>query len=131
MATPRNPHKSSDGQGIPFHVLLIEEDPKQTELYSDLIREVADCKVDVMSRVESSFDWIGRSNYHLVVIDASSSVARGDGTTTGRTDGIGPSSGLNGLTLVEQIKRVSPVTSVILVSEQATIEQAVAAIRLG
>src|SRR4051794_40260329 len=117
MATPRN-QRSSDGQGIPFHVLLIEEDPKQTELYSDLIREVADCKVDVMSRVESSFDWIGRSNYHLVVIDASTSVGRPEA---------GPSSGLNGLTLVEQIKRVSPVTSVILVSEQATIEQAVAA----
>ena len=39
--------------------------------------------------------------------------------------------GLNGLTLVEQIKRMSPVTSVILVSEQADVEQAVAAIRLG
>jgi two-component system, cell cycle response regulator len=101
----------------PYHVLLIEEDPKQTELYADLIREVANCKVDVMSRVESSFDWIGRSNYHLVVIDS---------TTTSS-----PSGGMNGLTLVEQIKRVSPVTSVILVSEQATIEQAVAAVRLG
>ena len=27
-----------------YHVLLIEEDPKQTELYSDLIREVAICQ---------------------------------------------------------------------------------------
>jgi two-component system cell cycle response regulator len=124
MVTPKNSHpKSLDSAGASYHVLLIEEDPKQTELYSDLIREVADCKVDVMSRVESSFDWIGRSNYHLVVIDSSSEGARSDGPT--------PSGGLNGLTLVEQIKRVSPVTSVILVSEQATVEQAVAAIRLG
>src|SRR4051812_23193828 len=113
--------------GQTYHVLLIEEDPKETELYSDLIREVADCKVDVMTRVESSFDWIGRSNYHLVVIDSASS-APSQGQAGAAP---GPSGGLNGLTLVEQIKRVSPVTSVILVSEQATIEQAVAAIRLG
>src|SRR3954453_21910316 len=93
-----------------YHVLLIEEDPRQTELYADLIREVANCKVDVMSRVESSFDWIGRSNYHLVVIDATVSATLHAG---------GPS--MNGLALVEQIKRVSPVTSVILVSKQASI----------
>src|SRR4051812_49123815 len=54
-----------------FHVLLIEEDPSQSELYSDLIREVAQCKVDVISQFESSFDWIARSNYHLVVVDTS------------------------------------------------------------
>jgi diguanylate cyclase (GGDEF)-like protein len=125
MATPRQPNRTGppdSGPGASYNVLLIEEDPKQTELYSDLIREVADCKVDVMSRVESSFDWIGRSNYHLVVIDSSADTDSGV---------IMPTGGLNGLTLVEQIKRVSPVTSVILVSEQATIEQAVAAIRLG
>ena len=33
--------------------------------------------------------------------------------------------------ILEQIKRISPVTSVILISEQGTVEQAVAAIRLG
>src|SRR3954464_6566407 len=99
---------SRPGQGNPYHVLLIEEDPKQTELYADLIREVANCKVDVMTRVESSFDWIGRSNYHLVVIDASVSSLSPAG-------GQGP--GVKGLALVEQIKRVSPVTAVILVSE--------------
>jgi diguanylate cyclase (GGDEF)-like protein len=94
-------------------VLLIEEDPNQTELYTGLIREVADCQVDVLSRVESAFDWIARSNYQLIVIDISS---------------LG---GLSGLSLLEQIKRLSPVTSVVLVSETATVEQAVAAIRMG
>src|SRR4051812_39157339 len=98
----------------PYHVLLIEEDPQQTELYSDLIREVGECRVDVMSRMENTFEWIGRSNYHLVVI-AGTSV----------------SAGQHGLTLLEQIKRMSPATSVILVSDNATVEQAVAAIRLG
>jgi diguanylate cyclase (GGDEF)-like protein len=105
----------------PYHVLLIEEDPRQTDLYADLIREVARCKVDVMSRVENSFAWIARSNYHLVVIDAS-----GKDLQSGSGGG-----SVTGLTLLEQIKRMSPVTSVILLSDQANVEQAVAAIRLG
>jgi diguanylate cyclase (GGDEF)-like protein len=108
-------------QNSAYHVLLIEEDPKETELYSDLIREVDHCRVDVMSRLENSFDWISRSNYHLVVIDASLRKS-GNGALTGGTDG---------LAILEQIKRISPVTSVILISEQGTVEQAVAAIRLG
>ena len=94
-----------------YNVLLIEEDPKQTELYSDLIRAVADCRIDVMSRIESSFDWMSRSNYHLVVIDDSADV--------------------DSLAILEQIKRISPATSVALISDNATVEEAVAAIRLG
>ncbi|OFZ20892.1 MAG: hypothetical protein A2X94_05130 [Bdellovibrionales bacterium GWB1_55_8] len=97
-----------------YRVLLIEEDPKQSELYSELIREVADCKVDVITTLNGSMDWVARSNYHLVVIDNSA---------------VG--SGGSGFGVLEQIKRVSPVTSVIVISERATIEQAVAAIRLG
>jgi two-component system cell cycle response regulator len=97
----------------PYHVLLIGEDPKQTEMYSELLGEVILCKVDVMSRVDSTLDWILQSNYHLVVIDLSGPV---------------PSSGLP---LLEQIKRLSPVTSVIMVSEQSDVGEAVAAIRMG
>jgi two-component system, cell cycle response regulator len=96
-----------------FHVLLIEEDPKQSELYTELIREVARCRVDVISRIQGSFDWIIQSNYHLVVINASANTP------------------VSGLALLEQIKRMSPFSSVILVSEQATVEEAVAAIRMG
>jgi two-component system cell cycle response regulator len=95
-----------------YRVLLIEADPNETEVYSDLIREVADCTVDVVNNADNSFEWISASNYHLVVVDASASE-------------------LDGLGIVEQIKWISPVTSVILVSERASIEQAVAAIRLG
>jgi len=98
-----------------YNVLLIEEDPQQTDLYSSLIREVAQCKVDVMSRIENSVEWVARSNYALVVIDI------------GKKSG----SSMGGLSLLEQIKRMSPMTSVILISEKATVEQAVAAIRLG
>lgn len=105
----------------PYQVLLIDEDSKETELYADLIREVAECKVDIMARVENSIEWIARSNYHLIVIDCSarSKTSSGQGT------------GLDGLSLLEQVKRLSPDTSVVLVSEQATVEKAVAAVRLG
>jgi len=98
-----------------YRVLLVEEDPKQSELYADLIREVADCTVDVISRTDDSLDWIARSNYHLVVLDPP----------------LGSSAGPSGLALLEQIKRISPVTSVIVISERATVEQAVSAVRMG
>ncbi len=93
-----------------FHILIIESEPTQTEIYSDLIREVVDCKVDVMSRADASLDWLIRSNYQLIVVDRD---------------------GPEGFHLLEQIKRVSPVTSVLVISAQATVEEAVAAIRLG
>jgi diguanylate cyclase (GGDEF)-like protein len=101
-----------------YSALLIGEDPKQNELYAELIQEVGDCRVDVVSRAENSFDWVGRSNYHLIVIDMSSFVQ--DNANV-----------VSGLRILERIKRISPVTSVILMSDQATVEEAVAAIRLG
>ncbi|MGZ3699233.1 MAG: response regulator, partial [Bdellovibrionota bacterium] len=96
---------------IPAHynILLIEEDPNQKVIYSQMIREIVECKIDVMSGISANtFDYIGRSNYHLVVIDEPS-----------------------GLSHLETIKRMSPSTAVILVSQGATVEQAVAAIKLG
>lgn len=96
-------------KSLRFNVLLIGEDPKQTELYTELVREMVECHVDVMSRVESSFDWIIQSNYQLIVVDSPQ----------------------EGLSLLEKIKRFSPGTSVILVSERASVEHAVAAIRMG
>ena len=110
----------------PYNVLLVEEDPKQGELYADLIREVAECKVDVLSRLDESIDWIARSNYHLVVIDNSPLAA-----ASGAAGGGPPTSTPTGFALLEQIKRISPVTSVIVISDRATVEQAVAAIRMG
>jgi two-component system cell cycle response regulator len=103
----------------PYRVLLIGEDPKQTEMYSELLTDVVSCNVDIISRLEVTLDWMTQSNYHLAVIDTSIK----DGVTAGSSN--------SGLSLLEQIKRISPTTSVILVSEQAEVAEAVAAIRLG
>jgi two-component system cell cycle response regulator len=119
----QQPVATQTGRSSAFHVLLIEESHEQSELYSELIREVAECKVDVMSQVEGSFSWVAQSNYHLVVIDASAS-----------TREAAPARSLTSaaaLRLVEQIKRLSPFTSVIIMSEHATVDHAVAAIRMG
>jgi diguanylate cyclase (GGDEF)-like protein len=109
-----------------YQVLLIEEDSQETELYADLIREVGHCRVDVVSRLENSYDWISRSNYNLVVVDCSATLALNSSSSHERRH-----RGIDGLAILEQIKRISPVTGVILVSEQASVEQAVSAIRLG
>ena len=99
----------------PYNVLIVGEDAvggedaEELELYIHLIREVARCKIDVMSQSHDFSEWIDRSNYHLIVITDS-----------------GPE-----LLLLEKIKRMTPATSVVLISGQATVEQAVAAIRLG
>jgi diguanylate cyclase (GGDEF)-like protein len=103
----------------PYRVLLIGEDPKQTEMYSELLADVVSCEIHVASRQEVTSEWISRSNYHLAVVD------------TSIKDGILPGSPGSGLSLLEQIKRMSPSTSVILLSEQAKVSEAVAAIRLG
>ncbi len=89
--------------------LILCADPGQTELYSELLREVADCQIDVISRLESPFEWLGRSSYHFVVMDGVPEP----------------------LALLERVKRLSSVTGVIIVSDRATVEEAVAAVRLG
>ncbi len=91
-----------------FNVLLLGKDTKQTEVYATLIRDMVECHIDVMSRAENAVNWISRVRYHLVVIDLP-----------------------NPSTLVERIKRLHPESSVIVVSEHATIEEAVNMIRNG
>lgn len=104
-----------------YHVLLIEANSQETEIYSDLIREVSSCQIDVISQVEGSFDWLAGANYHLIVIDT--------GALTG------PSQSDAGkkvaLDTLERIKRVSAVTSVIVLAENGTVEEAVNAVRMG
>lgn len=94
----------------PHRILIVNEDARQIELYSDLIREVADCQIDVMEKLENPLGWSASSGYHLIVVDAA---------------------GEEALPLLETIRRLSPDTSVIVLSENATVEAAVAAIRLG
>ncbi|MBC7387490.1 MAG: diguanylate cyclase [Cryobacterium sp.] len=91
-----------------FNVLLLGKDTKQTEVYGTLIRDMVECHIDVMSQIENAVNWIIRVRYHLVVIDLPY-----------------PSE------LVERIKRLHPESSVIVVSDDATIEEAVNMIRNG
>ncbi len=90
-------------------VLLIAEDSKDFEIYSDLIQGVSPCRIDVMKTAPEFPDWIDRANYHLIIV-----VDEG-----------------KGISLLEQIKRVNSSISVILISKDATVEKAVAAIKLG
>lgn len=91
-----------------FNVLLLGKDTKQTEVYATLIRAQVECHIDVMSRVENAVNWISRVRYHLVVIDLP-----------------------NPANFVERIKRLHPESSVIVISENARIEEAVNMIRNG
>lgn len=101
-------------------VLLIEDDPNGSQLHADLIREMGNCKVDVITRIENSIDWIARSNYDLIVLD--------DAVLE---SSLGAGGSLSSLVLLERVKRISPDTSVVILSAQATVEQAVAAMRIG
>jgi diguanylate cyclase (GGDEF)-like protein len=91
-----------------FNVLLLGKETKQTEVYATLIRDMVECHIDVMSRVENAMNWISRVRYHLVVIDLP-----------------------NPTNFVERIKRLHPESSVIVISDHATIEEAVLMIRNG
>src|SRR5687767_12158672 len=94
-----------------YRVLLLEKEKEEAEIYSDLIKEIVSCKIDVVDYSTSThfLELIDQSNYQLAVIGQSEQP----------------------LVLLEQIKRLSPTTSVVVVSGNATVEEAVAAIRLG
>jgi diguanylate cyclase (GGDEF)-like protein len=100
---------NQNGKLTPYKVLLVEENSTEIELYSDLIRNVAHCKIDVITEAWDSIQWIDRLSYHLVILSIS-----------------GPS-----LKLLEQIKRLNPSTGVIIITSQSSVEEAVAAIRMG
>ncbi len=91
-----------------FNVLLIGKETKQTENYATLIRDMVDCHIDVMSRAENAMNWLARVRYHLVVMDLTDPIPH-----------------------LEKIKRVHPESSVIVITEKATIEESVKALRTG
>lgn len=93
-------------------VLMVSPDTRETEVYSELIREIAQAKMDVVTTLEGNHDWISKSLYNLIILDVSSM----------DTDG---------LMLLERIKRSNPAASVILMSDKVTVEQAVTAVRMG
>lgn len=94
-------------------ILLIDDDARQTEHVSDLIREVTPCQIDIISDLSRSLAWLGKAAYHLVVIDSSKLRKRAV------------------LSVIDQIKRIHPETSVLVLTESAEVEEAVAAIHLG
>ncbi len=96
-------------------VLVVEADPKKGEWYAEAIRDSLDSEVviDTLSSRDPSLDWMGRGNYQMVVIDS------------------GPAPFEPQLASLEQIRRLKPNTSVILVRDKATVEQAVLGMRQG
>ena len=111
MAT-ENPTEEQKA-GTSFSALLIGPDHGEMEIYADLIKEVSDCQVDVISRLDSSLDWIRTGNYDLIVLD------------------IGASVGMSGVELLERVRRNSPSTGIVALSSEGTVEQAVAVMKLG
>lgn len=90
---------------------MVQDEPTEVAIYTDTIREAGECDIDILGRVEGGIDQLVRFNYQLVVIDGSRSV--------------------QALNLLENIKRIGPMIPVILISDRATVEEAVQAMRLG
>jgi len=110
------PRLVSTGTLESYNVLLINSNKEEAEFYSSLIHEVGTSVIDVKNQIDGSIGWINSSNYHLVVVDVSAILDK----TNDRN-----------LTTLEFIKRVSPTTSVIIISGSPNIEEAVSSIRLG
>lgn len=96
----------------PPNVLIVESDSRNTEMVTDLIKDVVRAKVDTTNSGERALELISRMPYQLVVADC----------------GVGD---MDGLSILERVKRVSPTTAVILTSNYATVEEAVKAMRSG
>lgn len=94
------------------NVLIVENDSRQTEVMMDLIKDVMRARVDTTNSGERAIDLISRMPYQLIIADC----------------GVGD---MDGLSVLERVKRVSPTTGVILTSGFATVEEAVKAMRFG
>ncbi len=96
-----------------FRALLIEADNGEAEVISDLLLEVGDCKLDRLADANNAVEWLSRIDYHLVIIAADVDGAAGLSDT------------------LERVKRARPRSAVLVVSSHASIEQAVASMRVG
>ncbi len=90
------------------NILVLGKDAKQNELYAKCCRELVDCHIDIMSNTDNAMSWLGRVQYHVVVLDLPQP-----------------------LFTLERIKRIHPESSVVVLSGSPSIEDAVRAIRLG
>lgn len=92
---------------------MVGADVQEMELYSGLISETVSCHVDIMTELKTHPVAGGNlSHYHLVVVDLSSQKVKP-------------------LKLIERIKRSSPSTGVVLLSDSPSVHQAVESIRHG
>jgi two-component system cell cycle response regulator len=95
------------------NALLIGADQNEMEIYSDLIREVAPCQIDVITRLDPNFEWMSRGNYDLIDFDMPSESAA------------------LGIEILEKMRRTNLSNGIIVLSSEATVDQAVAAMKLG
>ncbi len=96
-----------------YRALLIEDDPRQAEVIGDLLKEIGDFRIDLMGGSDNAIDWLSRVDYPLVVL------------------GTEPEGASSLLETLERIKRAKPMTAVIVLSSESSIEQAVAVMRMG
>ena len=93
--------------------LIVEKDPKQVEGYSGFIREIhgtSSAQIDVALTMEDALQKLAGASYQVVVLEATA--ARGPAA-------------------IERLKGMNPNTGLILVAQDATIEEAVKMVRLG
>lgn len=93
-------------------MLIVHKDAAENDLVSELVRDVQAATISLCDTADKALDLVNRTTFQLVIADC------GD-------------SGIDGLAILERVKRVSPTTSVILASALATVDEAVRAIRSG
>lgn len=94
------------------NILIVDSDHSQAELAMDLIKDVTRAQIDTTNSGERAIELVSRMPYQVVIADSAIS-------------------DMDILSILERVKRVSPMTSVILTSSFASIEEAVKAVRLG
>lgn len=94
------------------NILIVQADARETEIVSELIRDVVRAQVDTTNSGERALELVSRTNYQLIIADSGGAA-------------------VDGMAILERVKHLSPSTAIILTSGLATIEDAVKAMRLG
>jgi len=92
-------------------ILIVEDDLFFREVFSDLLMEDG-YEVDAASSADEAFDFLNRSEYHLVVVDLVLQDA-------------------SGLDVLEKVKQLDPAIEVIIVTGHANMETAIYALKHG
>lgn len=95
-------------------VLLIEPDAQEGDFYTEILEELSGGTVDRVTPDEGTLQRVSPANYQLIILDSSTFPTPEDE-----------------LSWIERIRHANPAASLVVLSDHATVEQAVAAIRLG